>query len=97
MRFPLVRTGLPAARTASAGPSREPEPRSPPRSTRGTGRVFTLVGTVGFVAGPLWPAIAGPPRSALGATALALAAAFLNPAFGPCPGCEPYPPIRRPL
>ncbi|MEV5570945.1 DUF4395 family protein [Spirillospora sp. NPDC052269] len=37
------------------------------------------------------------PWIALGATALALAAAFLNAVFGLCLGCEMYPMIRRPL
>jgi hypothetical protein len=45
------------------------------------------VGTAGYVTGTTWLGI--------GATALALAAAFLNAVFGFCLGCEMYLLIRR--
>ncbi|MFD0853815.1 DUF4395 family protein, partial [Actinomadura adrarensis] len=54
----------------------------PPRFAQGVGLVFALVGTVGYALGITWLGI--------GATALALAAAFLNAAFGFCLGCEMY-------
>ncbi|MFC5184043.1 DUF4395 domain-containing protein [Actinomadura harenae] len=63
------------------------EPESPPRFAQGVGLVFALVGTVGFALDIPW--------LALGATALALAAAFLNAMFGLCLGCEMYLLIRR--
>ncbi|WP_026416997.1 DUF4395 domain-containing protein [Actinomadura oligospora] len=64
------------------------EPESPTRFAQGVGLVFTLAGTVGFALDIPW--------IALGATALALAAAFLNAVFGLCLGCEMYLMIRRP-
>jgi hypothetical protein len=69
------------------GPPRELEDAAPPRFAQGVGLAFAVVGVIGFVAGiaPL----------ALGATALALLAAFLNAAFGFCLGCEMYLLIRR--
>ena len=65
----------------------EPEPAAPPRFAQGVGFVFAAVGTVGYATGltPLGAA----------ATACALAAAFLNAAFGLCLGCELYLLIRR--
>jgi hypothetical protein len=45
------------------------------------------VGTAGYATGITWLGI--------GATALALAAAFLNAVFGFCLGCEMYLLIRR--
>jgi len=60
---------------------------APPRFAQGVGLAFALGGLIGFGAGitPL----------ALGATAAALLAAFLNAAFGLCLGCEMYLLIRR--
>ncbi|MFC4912861.1 DUF4395 domain-containing protein [Actinomadura gamaensis] len=69
------------------GPPRELEAEPPPRFAQGVGLVFALVGTVGFALGIPWIGV--------GATALALAAAFLNAAFGFCLGCEMYLLIRR--
>jgi hypothetical protein len=63
------------------------EPAAPPRFAQGVGFAFGAVGTVGYASGV----------TALGvvATAGALAAAFLNAAFGLCLGCELYLLIRR--
>ncbi|MER5177255.1 DUF4395 domain-containing protein [Streptomyces sp. NPDC002896] len=68
-------------------PPRELEDVRPPRFAQGVGFGFGLVGTVGYLAGAEWLGLA--------ATALALAAAFLNAAFGYCLGCEMYLIIRR--
>lgn len=68
-------------------PPRELEDAAAPRFAQGVGLAFALVGTVGYVTGTTWLGI--------GATALALAAAFLNAAFGFCLGCEMYLMIRR--
>lgn len=69
------------------GPPAELEDAAPPRFAQAVGLGFAVVGLVGFAAGitPL----------ALGATAAALLAAFLNAAFGFCLGCEMYLLIRR--
>ncbi|MFC4590675.1 DUF4395 domain-containing protein [Sphaerisporangium corydalis] len=69
------------------GPPAEMEDAAPPRFAQGVGLVFALAGVAGFAAQvtPL----------ALGATAAALMAAFLNAAFGFCLGCEMYLFIRR--
>lgn len=66
---------------------KETEDSRPPRFAQGVGLVFAIAGLVGFFSGitPL----------ALGATAAALLAAFLNAAFGFCLGCEMYLMIRR--
>ncbi|MFG1941538.1 DUF4395 domain-containing protein [Nonomuraea sp. NPDC048826] len=66
---------------------KETEDSRPPRFAQGVGLVFAVAGLAGFFAGitPL----------ALGATAAALLAAFLNAAFGFCLGCEMYLLIRR--
>jgi hypothetical protein len=66
---------------------RELEDAAPPRFAQGVGLVFALAGLVGYVTqiAPL----------AVGATAAALFAAFLNAAFGFCLGCEMYLIIRR--
>ncbi|GAA3472029.1 DUF4395 domain-containing protein [Nonomuraea roseola] len=63
------------------------EDARPPRFAQVVGLVFAAAGLIGFIAGitPL----------ALGATAAALLAAFLNAAFGFCLGCEMYLMIRR--
>jgi hypothetical protein len=69
------------------GPPREPEPEPPPRFAQGVGAVFGVAGVIGYATG----------ATALGlaATAAALAAAFLNAAFGFCLGCEMYLMIQR--
>ena len=64
------------------GPPSAFEDEAPPRFAQGVGLAFAVVGTVGYLAGvPAW---------AMAATALALAAAFLNAAFEFCLGCEMY-------
>ncbi|WP_371794562.1 DUF4395 domain-containing protein [Streptomyces sp. NBC_01718] len=68
-------------------PPRELEDARPPRFAQGVGFGFGLVGTVGYLAGADWLGLA--------ATAFALAAAFLNAAFGYCLGCEMYLSVRR--
>lgn len=69
------------------GPPTELEDAAPPRFAQGVGMAFGILGMIGFAIGitPL----------ALGATAAALLAAFLNAAFGLCLGCEMYVIIRR--
>ncbi|MCI0384243.1 DUF4395 domain-containing protein [Streptomyces sp. CNQ085] len=69
------------------GPPAGMEHAAPPRFAQGVGLAFALVGLVGYGAGPLWLGMA--------ATACALAAAFLNAAFGYCLGCEVYLVLRR--
>jgi hypothetical protein len=68
-------------------PPTEREDAAPVRFSQLVGFVFAAVGTVGFVTG----------LTVLGvvATAFALAAAFLNAAFGFCLGCEMYVVIAR--
>ena len=68
-------------------PPTELEDAAPPRFAQAVGLVFALVGTVGYLTGNEWLGI--------GATACALAAAFLNTAFGYCIGCETYLLLRR--
>ncbi|MCW6010968.1 DUF4395 domain-containing protein [Micromonospora sp. CPCC 205371] len=65
----------------------ELEPAAPVRFAQAVGLVFTLVAAIGYLAG----------ATVLGAvmTAFALAAAFLNAAFGLCLGCEAYLALRR--
>lgn len=69
------------------GPPRELEPEAPPRFAQAMGAGFAVIGVVGFAAGV--------PVVGLIATALALAAAFLNAAFGFCLGCETFLLLRR--
>lgn len=69
------------------GPPAELEADAPPRFAQGVGAGFAVVGAVAFAAGA--------PLVGTVATALALAAAFLNAAFGFCLGCEVYLLIRR--
>jgi hypothetical protein len=69
------------------GPPADLEDPRPPRFAQGVGLVFALVGVIGAAAG-LSPVF-------FVATGLALAAAFLNAAFGFCLGCEMYLIIRR--
>lgn len=58
------------------------EEARPPRFAQGVGLLFAVLGTVGYVADIQWLGLA--------ATGCALAAAFLNAAFGYCLGCELY-------
>jgi Domain of unknown function (DUF4395) len=69
------------------GPPGELEAEPPPRFAQGVGAVFGAIGVIGYGTG----------LSVLGmaATAAALAAAFLNAAFGFCLGCEMYLMIQR--
>ncbi|WP_328540099.1 DUF4395 domain-containing protein [Streptomyces sp. NBC_00344] len=69
------------------GPPRELESPRPPRFAQAVGLVFTVLGLIGHLSGSSWPALA--------ATGCALAAAFLNAAFGYCLGCEAYLLLRR--
>ncbi|MGW4466997.1 DUF4395 domain-containing protein [Micromonospora sp. NPDC004704] len=68
-------------------PPTELEPAAPVRFAQVVGLVFTLVAAAGYLGG----------ADGLGvvAAALALAAAFLNSAFGLCLGCEAYLAFRR--
>jgi hypothetical protein len=68
-------------------PVTEREPVAPLRFAQLVGLVFAVVGVIGFAAGV----------SLLGvvATGFALAAAFLNAAFGICLGCQIYPLVVR--
>ena len=69
------------------GPPPEREDERPPRFAQGVGFVFALTGFVALAAG--WTAVF------YVAVAAALAAAFLNAAFGFCLGCEIYLLIHR--
>jgi hypothetical protein len=69
------------------GPPRELETESPPRFAQGVGAVFGVIGVIGYGTGVTVLGMA--------ATAAALAAAFLNAAFGFCLGCEMYLMIQR--
>ena len=68
-------------------PATEWEPTTPLRFAQFVGLIFALVGVVGF--------LAGAPLIGVIATAFALAAAFLNAAFGICLGCQIYPLVAR--
>lgn len=67
-------------------PPTEREDAAPVRFAQAIGFVFALVGALGYATGLTTLGIT--------ATALALAAAFLNAAFGFCLGCEIY--VRLP-
>lgn len=69
------------------GPVAEREPAQPLRFAQVLGLVFAAFGVAGFALGA--------PLVGLVATALALAAAFLNAAFGICLGCQIYPLVAR--
>jgi hypothetical protein len=63
-------------------PPDEPEPEAPPRFAQAVGLAFAVVALVGYLLGAgLFGAVA---------VGLALAAAFVNAAFGLCVGCEMY-------
>jgi hypothetical protein len=64
------------------GPPQELEDERPPRFAQAVGFAFAAVGTVGYLSGATWLGLV--------AGAMALAAAFLNAAFGYCLGCELY-------
>ncbi|KPI08328.1 protein of unknown function DUF4395 [Actinobacteria bacterium OK074] len=69
------------------GPPTRFEAPQPPQFAQAVGLVFAVVGLIGYTAGPQWLGLL-----AVGA---ALAAAFLNAAFGYCLGCEMYLLLRR--
>jgi hypothetical protein len=69
------------------GPPGALEAEPPPRFAQGVGAVFGVIGVIGYGTGVT---ILG-----MAATAAALAAAFLNAAFGFCLGCEMYLMIQR--
>ncbi len=71
------------------GPPAELEAEAPPRFAQGVGLAFAVVGAVGYVTGITWLGIV--------ATGFALAAAFLNAAFGYCLGCEMHLLLTRAL
>ncbi|WP_046319191.1 DUF4395 domain-containing protein [Mycobacterium sp. UM_Kg1] len=68
------------------GPVSEREPVAPLRFAQLVGLVFAVLGVAGFAFAPTLGLIA---------TAFALAAAFLNAAFGICLGCQLYPLVVR--
>ncbi len=69
------------------GPVTEREPVQPLRFAQFVGLIFAVVGVAGFSLGA--------PLVGVIATAFALAAAFLNAAFGICLGCQIYPLLTR--
>jgi len=69
------------------GPPRELEAEPPPRFAQSVGAAFGVIGVIGYGTGVTVLGMA--------ATAAALAAAFLNAAFGFCLGCEMYLKIQR--
>lgn len=69
------------------GPVQDREPTAPLKFAQLVGLIFAALGTVGFAAGAVLVGIL--------ATAAALAAAFLNAAFGICLGCQLYPLAAR--
>jgi Ca2+/Na+ antiporter len=69
------------------GPVKEREPVPPLKFAQLVGLVFAVVGAVAFAVGASLVGII--------ATACALAAAFLNAAFGICLGCQLYPLVVR--
>ena len=82
--YGLLYRALVAPRLA---PPAELEPAAPVRFAQLIGLGFTVVAAVGYLAGASVVGIV--------ATAFALAAAFLNAAFGLCLGCELYLAVRR--
>ena len=68
-------------------PPAELEAKEPPQFAQLVGLGFAVVGVLGFVTGATTVGII--------ATAAALAAAFLNAAFGFCLGCEIYLSFKR--
>ncbi|HET9875800.1 MAG TPA: DUF4395 domain-containing protein [Mycobacterium sp.] len=85
--YGLVFARLVAPRLA---PTTEREPVAPLRFAQLVGLTFAIVGVAGFAAAPAVGVSVG-----LTATGFALAAAFLNAAFGICLGCQLYPLVAR--
>ncbi|MEO8814422.1 MAG: DUF4395 domain-containing protein [Mycobacterium sp.] len=81
--YGLVFARLVAPRLA---PPTEREPVAPLQFAQLVGLVFAVIGVAGFTTAPVVGVIAA---------AFALAAAFLNAAFGICLGCQLYPLIAR--
>ncbi|OBH47383.1 DUF4395 domain-containing protein [Mycobacterium mantenii] len=69
------------------GPVRDREPTAPLKFAQFVGLIFAVLGAAGFAAGAVLVGVI--------ATAAALAAAFLNAAFGICLGCQLYPLVAR--
>jgi hypothetical protein len=69
------------------GPPDEREDAAPVRFAQAVGLVFTVVAATGYLSGATVVGVA--------ASGFALAAAFLNAAFGLCLGCEAYLLIAR--
>jgi hypothetical protein len=69
------------------GPVQDREPTPPLKFAQLVGLIFAVLGAAGFAAGAF-------PIGVI-ATAAALAAAFLNAAFGICLGCQLYPLVVR--
>jgi Domain of unknown function (DUF4395) len=69
------------------GPVQDREPVAPLKFAQLVGLIFAVLGAVGFAAGAFLVGVI--------ATAAALAAAFLNAAFGICLGCQLYPLVAR--
>ncbi|MCG7593275.1 DUF4395 domain-containing protein [Mycobacterium sp. PSTR-4-N] len=82
--YGLVFSALVAPRL---GPVTEREPVAPLKFAQLVGLLFAVAGVAAF--------LAGSPTLGLVATGLALAAAFLNAAFGICLGCQLYPLFLR--
>jgi hypothetical protein len=68
-------------------PPTELESEAPVRFAQTVGLAFAVVGALGFATGLTWLGLV--------AAGMALAAAFLNAAFGFCLGCEMYLLVRR--
>jgi hypothetical protein len=69
------------------GPVQDREPTPPLKFAQLVGLIFAVLGAAGFAAGAVPIGVV--------ATAAALAAAFLNAAFGICLGCQLYPLVVR--
>lgn len=82
--YGLIFASMVAPRLA---PVTEREPVPPLRFAQLVGLSFALTGVAGF--------ILGAPLAGVIATAFALAAAFLNAAFGICLGCQIYPLVAQ--
>jgi len=69
------------------GPVQDREPTAPLKFAQLVGLIFAVLGVVGFATGAVLFGVI--------AAAAALAAAFLNAAFGICLGCQLYPLVAR--
>lgn len=69
------------------GPVQDREPTAPLKFAQLVGLIFAVLAVVGFATGAVLFGVI--------ATAAALAAAFLNAAFGICLGCQLYPLVAR--